>query len=91
MEYSSRLHYQLKRDAAMRCSVLRMVPMKTGHAALCAEKDMHRQLKQAFPAAPVDPAEWQGQIRVGTEIYDSALESVILGMLDRLEADQAAA
>ena len=83
----SRLHYQLKRDADLTCQILRKVPMPTGHAALCAEKAMHKQLKTAHPDAAVDPIEWTGQIRVKTEIYDGALRPVILDMLDTLAAD----
>lgn len=88
----SRLHYQLKCDAEMPCEILRVVPMANGHAALCAEKAMHKRLKQAHPAdTAIDPAQWQGQIKVKTEIYDGALTPVILGMLDALEAEHSAA
>lgn len=87
----SRLHYQLKRDATMPCEVLRVVPMVSGHAALCAEKAMHEVIKAAHPNAAVDPAHWHGQIKVKTEIYDGSLQPVILGMLDDLEASEAAA
>ncbi len=82
----SRMNYQLKLDAQMPCQVLRVVSMPTGHAALCAEKAMHKRLKKAHPAAAVDPSAWRSQIRVKTEIYDGALTPVILGMLDALEA-----
>jgi len=87
----SRLTYQLRRDNEMPCQILRVVPMATGHAALCAEKAMHKELKQAHPDAAVDPAAWRGQIRVKTEIYDGSLTPVILGLLDDLEASATAA
>lgn len=87
----SRLHYQLKLDAQMPCQILRVVPMPTGHAALCAEKAMHKKLKHAHIAAAIAPAAWRGQIKVKTEIYDGALTPVILGMLHALEAELAAA
>lgn len=87
----SRLTYQLRRDSEMPCRILRVVPMATGHAALCAEKAMHKELKRAHPDAAVDPQAWRGQIRVKTEIYDGALTPVILSMLDALEASAPAA
>lgn len=83
----SRLHYQLKCDAEMPCDILRVVPMASGHAALCAEKAMHKKLKHAHIAATIEPAAWRGQIKVKTEIYDGVLTPVILGMLDALEAE----
>ncbi|WP_296629535.1 GIY-YIG nuclease family protein [Roseovarius sp.] len=82
----SRLTYQLRRDSEMPCQILRVVPMATGHTALCAEKAMHKWLRQAHPDAAVDPHAWRGQIRVKTEIYDGSLTPVILGLLDDLEA-----
>jgi len=84
----SRLRHQLQRDAEMPCQLLRAVPMTSGHAALCAEKAMHRLLRQEHPDAVVNPIAWQGQIRVKTEIYCGSLTPVILGMLDRLETDE---
>lgn len=87
----SRLHYQLKRDAEMPCQILRMVPMATGHVALCAEKALHRELKRAHPKAVLDPAQWQRQIRVKTEIYDGSVTPMILSMLDALQTEHSAA
>ena len=87
----SRLTYQLQRDSEMPCQILRVVPMATGHAALCAEKAMHKDLKRTHPDAALDPQAWHGQIRVKTEIYDGTLTPVILSMLDALEANTPAA
>lgn len=87
----SRLHYQLKRDATMPCAILKVVPMETGHKALCAEKAMHARIMADHPDAKVDPSAWRDQIRVKTEIYDAALTPVVLGMLDDLEVELAAA
>lgn len=87
----SRLHHQLKRDAAMPCAILKVVPMETGHKALCAEKAMHARIKADHPDARLDASAWQDQIRVKTEIYDGALTTVVLRMLDDLEAELAAA
>lgn len=86
-----RLTYQLQRDREMPCRILRMVPMATGNAALCAEKAMHKRLRTEHPYAAIHPAAWEGQIRVKTEIYDGALTPVILGLLDDLEANANAA
>jgi hypothetical protein len=81
----------LAQVAQLPCQILRVVPMATGHAALCAEKAMHKWLRQAHPDAAVDPQAWRGQIRVKTEIYDGSLTPVILGLLDDLEASAPAA
>jgi len=83
----SRLDYQLRRDPEMPCEILRKVSMPTGHAAICAEKAMHRTLAKKFPDAIVDPASWHGQIRVKTEIYDDRLTPVVQQMLDNLADD----
>ena len=87
----SRLHYQLKRDATMPCAILKVVPMETGHKALCAEKAMHARIMSDHPDAKLAPSAWKEQIRVKTEIYDGALTPVVLGMLADLEAERAAA
>lgn len=87
----SRLHYQLKRDATMPCAILKVVPMQTGHLALCAEKALHARIKTDHPDAKVDPSAWRDQIRVKTEIYDGALTPIVLAMLHDLEAEHAAA
>lgn len=81
----SRLHYQLKRDPDMPCSILRMVAVPTGQDAARLEKRLHAVLRRAHPDCMVDPAAYQTQIRVKSEIYDASLTGVILHELDRIE------
>lgn len=89
----SRLHYQLKRDPAMPCTLLAKVPVATGRQALQMEKRLHAKLSQAHPELVVDPALYRDQIRVNSEIYDAQLTSTVLEELARIEAasDTAAA
>lgn len=42
----SRLTYQIQRESGISSQILRVVPMATGHAALCAEKAMLKKLKR---------------------------------------------
>jgi len=83
----SRLHYQLKRDPEMPCSILRMVAVPTGQDAVRLEKRLHATLRRSHPECTVDPAAYRTQIRVKSEIYDASLTEIILRELDRIEAD----
>ncbi|MFN4129356.1 MAG: GIY-YIG nuclease family protein [Paracoccaceae bacterium] len=85
---ASRLAFQLQRDAEMPCQILRQVEISSGQKAIRIEKAMHSHLKSQYPDLAVDPAAWQGQIRVKSEIYDSSLSPVILSMLDDLDATE---
>lgn len=78
----SRLLHQLQIDRAMPCKVLRTVPMPSGRAALSTEKRMHARIRRHHPGAMVNPQAYRKQIRVGSEIYDATLTSVVLAMLD---------
>lgn len=82
----SRLDYQLRRDPGMPCEILRTVPMPTGHAAIRAEKAIHRLLRTDHPEGVVHRSAWHGQIRVKSEIYDGSLLPVIMQLLDGIEA-----
>ena len=82
----SRMRYQLGLPDHVEASVLRTVPMKTGRAALSTEKRLHAELRRRYPEAVVPPEEFSDYLRVVSEIYDISLESVILEMLDRVEA-----
>ena len=87
----SRLHYQLKRDPDMPCSILRVIAIPTGQDAIRLEKRLHATLRRAHPDCTVDPAAYRAQIRVKSEIYDASLTEIILRELDRIEADLAVA
>lgn len=87
----SRLAWQLKRDPEMPCELLATVPMESGHAALRAEKALHRRLRSLYPDAVLAPSTWRHQIRVKSEIYDATMRPVIMGMLDETREQQRAA
>lgn len=83
----SRLRHQLITRPDQPCRLLRQVRMRSGREALRQEKRLHSQLRGAHPRAVVDPGRYRHLIRVGSEIYEAALEPVILAALDRLEAE----
>lgn len=87
----SRLLHQLRIDRDMPCEILRTVEMSSGHQAIRTEKALHAQLRDAHPDAVVDPVSYRGQIRVRSEIYDTALTPLILALLDDIETQPAAA
>lgn len=81
---TSRLNYQLKRRPDLHGTILRRVPVATGHQALCVEKSMHTYLHVAHPDAVVPHEVYRQWLRVRSEIYRAELEPVILRMLDGL-------
>lgn len=80
----SRLHYQLKRDPDMPCSILRVVAVPTGRDAIRLEKRLHTMLRREHPDCVVDPSAYKSQIRVKSEIYDASLTAKILAELDAI-------
>jgi hypothetical protein len=81
----SRLKYQLRRDPEMPCSILRVLAVPTGHAAIIAEKRIHAELRYYHPAAIVDPSVFAAHIRVKSEIYDGSLTQIIFDHLTEVE------
>lgn len=81
----SRLEFQLKGRADLDCTLVRVVPMASGHRALCTERRMHAELRRRHPEAVVPPRAYRGFIKVGSEVYDARLEPEIAAMLDALE------
>ena len=82
----SRIRHQLGLPDHVEARILRIVPMETGRAALIVEKRLHGELRRDYPEAVVPPEEFADYLNIVSEIYDSALEPVILEMLDRIEA-----
>lgn len=78
----SRLVHQLQIDRDMPCEILRRVPVRTGHDAICAEKPLHAKLRARHPQSVVDPQVYRDKIRVRSEIYDGALTQDVLALLD---------
>lgn len=84
----SRLHHQLLRDAEVCGTILRAVNVETGRKAQRTEKRLHGLLQRRYPEEIIPPEQYQGLLRVRSEIYSSALEPLILGMLDEIAAAQ---
>lgn len=79
-----RLNFQLRGRRDLDCTLVRTVPMVSGHRALCTERRMHAELRRSHPQAVVPPAAYRGLIKVRSEVYDAALELVIAAMLDMI-------
>lgn len=82
---ASRLDFQLRVRGDLEGRLLRVVPMASGHRALCTERRMHAELRRRYPEAVVPPHVFRGLIKVGSEIYDASLEPEITLLLDVLE------
>ncbi len=83
----SRLRFQLRAGPGLACELRRVIPVTSGHRAICLEKRMHVELRRLHPDAVVPPRAWRGLIRVRSEIYEGRLEPLIDAMLDRVEGE----
>ena len=77
----SRLHHQLRGRHDQPCALLQIVPVATGHEAICIEKSLHRYLKRNYPDKVIEPWRYAGVINVKSEIYDISLLPVMEGLL----------
>ena len=82
----SRMRHQLGLPDHVEARILRIVPMETGRAALIEEKRLHGELRRKYPEAVVPLEAFADYLNIVSEIYDIALEPVILEMLDCVEA-----
>ena len=85
-----RYRHQLGLPAEAEVDVLRVVPMRTGHAACGVEKTAHARLSRAHPDAVVPAAELAGRMTIKSEIYRPHLRSVLEAEMDRIAGDQIA-
>lgn len=81
----SRLRYQLVTDLEQNAELLRVIPVPTGHQAICYEKRLHVTLRRHFPDAVLDRAEFEGEVRVLSELYCASIEPEIMALLDDIE------
>ena len=79
-----RLRYQLGDAARLTGRILRVIDLKTGHAAMTAELQGHRFLHQNHADFVVDAVVFGGQIKSKSEIYDLSAEHVINKLMDRI-------
>ncbi|MBW7057815.1 GIY-YIG nuclease family protein [Paracoccus bogoriensis] len=82
---ASRLRYQLVTDLEQNAELLRVIPVPTGHQAICYEKRLHVTLRRHFPDAVLDRAEFEGEVRVLSELYCASIEPEVLALLDDIE------
>lgn len=82
-----RLRYQLGDAARERGTILHVIDLPTGHAALKAEKKAHQYLRKHHPALVLPPTAFEDQIKTKTEIYDLEAKPVILVLMQKIAAD----
>lgn len=81
-----RHRHQLGLPGGAEVTVLRILPMPTGHAACAAEKAAHARLVRAHPDAVVPARELAGRMTVRTEIYRPRLRAILEAEIDRIAA-----
>ncbi|MGP3699396.1 GIY-YIG nuclease family protein [Rhodobacter sp. NSM] len=82
----SRLNDQLRLRRDLPAQILCTLPMPSGVAALRAEKRLHATLRRRCPQAVLPKERFAGVINVKTEVYDGALEPILLAALEAVEA-----
>lgn len=82
-----RHRHQLGLPKSSEVEVLRVVAMPTGHDACMREKAAHACLKREHPESLVPAPEYQGFIKVLSEIYTPESLSILNATLDRIEAE----
>lgn len=81
----SRLRHQLVTDLNQDAELIRVIPLSTGHDAICREKRLHAVLRALHPEAVLDHAEFAAQIKVKSELYCVSIEPEIMALLDDIE------
>lgn len=81
----SRLRFQLVTDLEQDAELLRVIPVPTGHQAICYEKRLHVNLRKLFPDAVLARAEFEGEVRVLSELYCGSIEPELNALLDDIE------
>lgn len=83
---ASRLRFQLGLPTHVHGEILRTVPFETGHAALCAEKKIHKVIGTSFPNAVVPREGFADWLNVVSEIYSPEAEIGMHRLLDAAAA-----
>lgn len=81
----SRLRHQLVTDLDQDAELIRVIPVGTGHDAICREKRLHVVLRNLYPDAVLERAEFAGQVKVKSELYCASIEPEIMALLDDIE------
>lgn len=81
----SRLRHQLVIDLDQDAELIRVIPVGTGHDAICREKRLHVTLRRHFPDAVLDRSEFEDEVRVLSELYCASIEPEIMALLDDIE------
>lgn len=81
----SRLRHQLITDRDQYAMLIRKIAVPTGREAIRLEKLLHQQLRHQHPEAVLHRSVFDAEIKCVTELYDGAIEPVIMAHLDALE------
>ncbi|WCR19807.1 GIY-YIG nuclease family protein [Paracoccus alcaliphilus] len=83
---ASRMHFQLGMSTDLGSKLVTQIPMATGHDAIRTEKRLHRKLRRTHPDSVLPPEIIARHLNVVSEVYDAALEPIILAELTRIAA-----
>lgn len=81
----SRLRYQLITEKDQNAWLIRTIAVPTGQEAMVIEKALHTTLRRQYPEAVLDRAEFTGEVKVVSELYDATITDAITALLDRIE------
>jgi len=65
--------------------LIRSIAIPTGRDAIRLEKETHRTLRERHPQAVLDRGVFAGQVNCASELYDAAIETDIMALLDELQ------
>lgn len=81
----SRLRHQLTTEQDQYALLIRSIAIPTGRDAIRLEKELHRALRKGHPQAVLDRDVFAGQVNCVSELYDAAIETDIMALLDALQ------
>src|SRR5690606_14414677 len=82
-----RLRHQLGISKRIPTRILRTIPIRTGHQAVCTEKAAHAWMRRYHPDLIVPKSDYGDAINTRTEIYRLLSEPILQELLDRIERD----
>ena len=79
------LRHQLTTAQDQYALLIRSIAIPTGRDAIRLEKELHRTLRKRHPEAVLDRDVFAGQVNCVSELYDAAIETDIMALLDALQ------
>jgi len=85
-DVESRMRFHLGMSSELVCKTLFKVPMATGSIARCEENQLHKMICANYPHAVIPSEIISKHLRLVSEVYDAALEQVIVMEMSRIAA-----